>query len=178
MTTSWISIGGDALGASGFWQPTLGAEGEVTGDDAPGGEIPDEQTREARRSRLEAIFEASADGIIAATSDSIVTDWNPAAERVYGFSAAEIIGRPLSKIVPADGMEAWGELIARLLAGERVERLETERVRRDGNRIRVSLSLAPLHDLSGRVSGYSAIVRDGAAPGTYMLGRLRIRANR
>jgi two-component system, cell cycle sensor histidine kinase and response regulator CckA len=120
----------------------------------------DADVRDARLARLEAIVESSGDGIIGATAEGIVTDWNPSAERIYGYSAAEIVGRPLKEVVPAEGGEAWEALVARLRAGERIERFETERVRKDGKRIRVSLSLAPLHDKTGTMVGFSAIVRD------------------
>ena len=109
---------------------------------------------------LGAIVEGSHDAILAKDSEARITLWNPAAERLYGYSAAEAIGRPVGMIVPPERAGEELEILARVLRDERVEHYETERIRADGSRVAVSLSVAPLRDASGEVVGASTIARD------------------
>jgi PAS domain S-box-containing protein len=111
------------------------------------------------RSRLAAIVEASTDAIIASGLDGLVTDWNPAAERIYGYTADEAVGKNLV-VVPADRAAESPQLIARLLAGESIEQFDTERVRKDGTRFDVSLGFAPLRNADGTIHGVATFARD------------------
>ena len=110
--------------------------------------------------RLAAIVQASDDAIIGKTVDDVITAWNPAAERIFGFSAAEALGRPIALIIPDDRLAEEEELCARIARGEIVDRLETVRRAKDGRRIAVVLSVAPIQAPDGRVLGASAILRD------------------
>ena len=105
-----------------------------------------------------AIVSSSHDAIIAARIDGVVTAWNPAAERLYGYSAREAIGRPAS-MIDADGVQV-GEILARVRAGELIEDLEIPRRRKDGSIVEVAVSVSPVRDAEGRVIGMSASGRD------------------
>jgi len=114
----------------------------------------------AARQRLAAIVESSADAIVGETLDGVVTSWNPGAEAIFGYSAAEMIGQSLQRLVPAEQRADMAELLARVHRGERVAHFETERLCRDGRRITVSMSISPMVDASGRIVGVSRIARD------------------
>jgi PAS domain S-box-containing protein len=113
----------------------------------------------AARSRLATIVESSPDAIIGSTMDGLVTDWNPAAERIYGYTALEAIGKNLV-VVPADRAVDSPHLLSRLRAGETIEPFETERVRKDGTHFNVSLGYSPLRDADGTIHGVATFARD------------------
>ena len=114
----------------------------------------------ATRARLEALIRSSADAIVGETLDGIVTDWNPAAERLYGYSAAEVIGRPLRLLISPERAGETEKLLARARRGESIEGFETIRWTKDGRRIDVSLTISPVLNDAGQIIGTSAIVRD------------------
>jgi PAS domain S-box-containing protein len=109
---------------------------------------------------LAAIVESSDDAILSKDFDGIITSWNKGAERLYGYSPAEIVGKPISTLVPPEVEDDAPMLMARLRRGERIEHYETLRMDRDGRRLHVSLTISPLLDDSGRMVGASAIARD------------------
>jgi two-component system cell cycle sensor histidine kinase/response regulator CckA len=110
--------------------------------------------------RMAAIIESSHDAILGKTLDGIITSWNPAAERMYGYSSQEIIGKPVDIIVPADRDGEIKDILARIRDGESIEHLETIRVRKDGTAIPVSLTVSPIRDKDGAMVGSSTIARD------------------
>jgi PAS domain S-box-containing protein len=110
--------------------------------------------------RLAAIVESSSDAIYAVAADGTVETWNSAAERIYGYAAAEMAGEPVFRLVPPEGAGELRASLARVLEGERVEGSETVQLCRDGRRISVSLSLSPIRDAAGRVGFASLIARD------------------
>ncbi|MBV9174074.1 MAG: PAS domain S-box protein, partial [Chloroflexi bacterium] len=110
--------------------------------------------------RLVAIVDSSADEITGMTSGGLVTSWNPGAERLYGYTADERVGRPMTDIIPADQLDAYAAMIARVRQGERVPAWDTARLHKDGTRVDISLSLSPILDEAGSVRGVSAIGRD------------------
>jgi len=110
--------------------------------------------------RLAAIVESSDDAIVSKTLDGIVTSWNRAAEQMFGYSAAEAIGQSILLIIPPDRAAEEGEVLARVRAGQVVERFETVRRRKDGSLVNISLTVAPIRDRRGRVVGASKIARD------------------
>jgi PAS domain S-box-containing protein len=116
--------------------------------------------RDEAAARLAAIVEASGDAIVGLTLDGVVTAWNSAAERMYGYSAAEAIGQPGSLIVPPDRAGELTQALEQVRAGRPVARLDTVRRRKDGSPISIALSLSPIRDARGHVSGASAIARD------------------
>jgi two-component system sensor kinase FixL len=109
---------------------------------------------------LALIVEDSEDAIITKNLDGNVTSWNPAAERIFGYSAAEMIGQPLTKVFPEELIAEEEQILAKLRTGKSIRHYETVRVRKDGASINVSLSASPLRDSSGSVIGASKIVRD------------------
>jgi PAS domain S-box-containing protein/putative nucleotidyltransferase with HDIG domain len=115
---------------------------------------------EEQRTHLVAIVETSDDAIIGKTLEGIITSWNPGAQRLYGYSAEEAIGKPISMIIPPDHRDELPEILTRLMDGERVEHFETVRLRKDGRRVDVSITVSPIKDASGRVTGASSIGRD------------------
>jgi PAS domain S-box-containing protein len=120
----------------------------------------EKQRAEDEGRRLAAIVQSSDDAIIGKTLDGTITSWNPAAEQLYGWTAAEAVGRPIALLVPPDRREELAGTMDRLRRGERVQHHETVRVRRDGSRVDVSLTISPVRDASGRLVGVSKIARD------------------
>jgi two-component system sensor histidine kinase/response regulator len=110
--------------------------------------------------RLAAIVNSSDDAIIGKTLDGQILSWNPAAERIYGYTAAEAVGRPISMLVATGQHDELDGMLARLVAGESVGHFETIRRRKDGREIDVSLTLSPVHDHAGAIVGASTIARD------------------
>jgi diguanylate cyclase (GGDEF)-like protein/PAS domain S-box-containing protein len=107
-----------------------------------------------------AIVESTDDAIIATGLDGTILSWNPGAERMYGFSAREALGQRLSMIVPADSSGETARLLHAAARGERVDRLETVRSRRDGTRFEISLTVTGIRNATGRIVGVSLIARD------------------
>jgi two-component system, cell cycle sensor histidine kinase and response regulator CckA len=129
---------------------------------APPDGDPEHQRMLSSIRRFAAIVESSTDGIIGITLDGIITTWNSAAARIYGYAAAEAIGRSLTLLAPPDRVDELLGILARLQRGKRIEGLETVRLRKDGKPIWVSLSAAPFADATGALDGAAAsmIVRD------------------
>ena len=109
---------------------------------------------------MAAIVESSEDAIISGTLDGIITSWNPAAARMYGYSSAEIIGKPAAFLTPADRTTEIEAVLEQIKAGQHVEHLETKRVRKDGTVFPVSVTVSPIRDAEGAVIGTSVIHRD------------------
>ena len=109
---------------------------------------------------LASIVESSNDAIISKTLDGTIQSWNAAAEHLFGYSAAEAVGQHISLVIPAERLGEEEKIIASLRAGDRIEHFVTERVRSDGQRIIVSLTISPIKDENGEVIGASKIVRD------------------
>ncbi|HEU4870028.1 MAG TPA: PAS domain S-box protein, partial [Pyrinomonadaceae bacterium] len=107
-----------------------------------------------------AIVESSNDAIISKSLEGIIQSWNAAAERLFGFTAEEAVGQHISIVIPPDRLAEEDQIITSLKAGIRIEHFETERVRKDGQRLIVSLTISPIKDDSGNVVGASKIVRD------------------
>src|SRR5581483_1456228 len=123
-------------------------------------DITERRKAEVVRSRLAVIVESSEDAIYSKDVDGTITSWNRGAERLYGYAAEEVIGRPVAIIVPPDQPDELPGIMDRLRKGERVERYETVRVRKDGRRVEVSLSVSPMWDGSDRMLGASVIAQD------------------
>lgn len=118
------------------------------------------RSHHAARERLfSAAVESSDDAIVMQTLDAVITGWNPAAERLYGYSAEEAIGKPTSIIVPPDRRAHGKDYLGRIARGEPVERFETVRLRKDGAPVEISLSLSPIRGPSGEIIGASGSAR-------------------
>jgi PAS domain S-box-containing protein len=109
---------------------------------------------------LASIVDSSDDAIMAKTPEGVVTSWNRGAERIYGYTAEEIIGKSISVLTHAERPNEMIEILQKIRSGERVEHYETTRARKDGKAISVSLTVSPIHDASGVLVGVSSIARD------------------
>lgn len=123
-------------------------------------DVTDRKRAEHERAWLAAIVDSTDDAIISKTLDGIITSWNPAATRLYGYEPAEIIGKPITTIIPPELRAEETGILARLRCGERVDHFETTRVAKDGRRIDVSLTISPIRDEDGTIVGASKIARD------------------
>jgi PAS domain S-box-containing protein len=123
-------------------------------------DVTAERNAERDQAWLAAIVDSSSDAIVSKTLEGRITSWNPAATQLFGYSAAEAIGKPITLIIPPELHDEERQLLQRLRAGERVEHLETVRVDRSGRRVEVSLTVSPVRDRSGHIVGASKIARD------------------
>jgi PAS domain S-box-containing protein len=112
------------------------------------------------RARLAAIVESSDDAIIGKTLDAMITSWNGGAERLYGYTAEEAVGRSIALIVPADRTEELPAILQRIRDGQRVDPFETTRVRKDGTPIEVRVRVSPIRDSRGALVGAASIARE------------------
>jgi PAS domain S-box-containing protein len=112
------------------------------------------------RAHLAAIIESSEDAIVSKTLEGIVNSWNHAAERLFGWTAEEMIGQSILKVIPEDLHPEEGEILRRLRSGERLERYETTRVHKDGHLLEVSLTISPIRDRGGQIVGAAKIAHD------------------
>ena len=109
---------------------------------------------------LAAIIESADDAIITKTLDGVITSWNRGAERMFGYTADEVVGKSVTILIPQDHIDEEPDIIARLRAGERIEHYETVRVRKDGTLIEISLTVSPIRGSNNRIIGASKIARD------------------
>jgi PAS domain S-box-containing protein len=109
---------------------------------------------------LAAIIESADDAIISKTLDGIITSWNRGAERMFGYSAEEVIGESVTILIPSDYLDEEPEILRRIKAGERVEHYETVRRRKDGGLVDISLTVSPIKAADGTIIGASKIARD------------------
>ncbi|HYP01061.1 MAG TPA: PAS domain S-box protein [Pyrinomonadaceae bacterium] len=109
---------------------------------------------------LSAIIDSADDAIISKTLDGIITSWNKGAERIFGYTAEEVIGKPIHILIPADHPDEEPKILARLRAGQRIKHYETQRVRKDGSLVDISLTVSPIRRPDGKIIGASKIVHD------------------
>jgi PAS domain S-box-containing protein len=109
---------------------------------------------------LASIVESSDDAIVSKDLNGIVTSWNKAAERIFGYTAEEMIGQPIALLVPPERPDEESSILARLRRGERIDHYETVRVRKDGSRLHVSVTISPIRDPDGHIIGASKVARD------------------
>jgi PAS domain S-box-containing protein len=147
----WVAARGRGLYADNG--ATLGMIGVVQ-------DITERKHAEAIRSRLAAVVESSDDAIISKTLEGIVTTWNLGAQRMFGYTAEEVIGKSVTLLFPPDHIDEEPAILARLRRGERIEHYETIRRRKDGTLIDVSLTVSPIKDHTGHIIGASKIARD------------------
>jgi len=115
---------------------------------------------ERARAHLAAIVDSSEDGIIGKTLEGIVTSWNKGAERLFGYTAAEMIGQPITRLMPPEVQEEESQILAKIRRGERIERFDSVRIHKDGHRLNISLTISPVRDLSGAIVGAAKIAHD------------------
>ena len=140
--------------------PFVGADGKPRQYVAIRADITERKHVEERNSRLAAIVDSSDDAIISKTLDGKITAWNRGAEKLFGYSASEVVGLPALMLFPADRPNEESDILARIRHGESVEHFETVRIRKDGAKIDVSMTISPIRDNGGAIIGASKIARD------------------
>lgn len=123
-------------------------------------DISERKQAERAKGLMAAIVDSSDDAIISKGLDGVITSWNKAAERIYGYSAEEAVGQNITLIIPRDSRDEEATILERLRRGERIEHFETGRVSKDGKRVEISLTVSPVKDAGGRVIGASKVARD------------------
>jgi PAS domain S-box-containing protein len=140
--------------------PLRNPDGSVSGVCGIATDITERKILETASRRLAAIVESSGDAIIGKDLNGIVTSWNAGAARIFGYTAGEVLGKPVSILAAPDGTDEMAAILARVREGETVENLETRRRRKDGRVIDVALTVSPVRDASGAMVGASGIARD------------------
>jgi PAS domain S-box-containing protein len=115
---------------------------------------------EETTSLLAAIVDSSDDAIVSKTLEGIITSWNRGAEKVFGYSAAEVIGQPIMLIIPPERHGEEANVLAHIRRGEKIDHFETVRQTKDGRKINISLTVSPVRDAQGKIIGASKVARD------------------
>lgn len=123
-------------------------------------DITEKKKAEIGLRRLAAIVESSEDAIVSKTLNGIITSWNAAAEKMFGYSEDEIIGQPINILIPLSNQDEELRIISKIKAGEKIDHFETVRLRKDGSEITISLSISPIKNDKGQIIGASKIARD------------------
>jgi PAS domain S-box-containing protein len=123
-------------------------------------DITERKKAERVNGLLAAIVGSSGDAIVSKNLDGVITTWNKGAERIFGYSAEEAVGQPITLIIPHDRLEEETYILERLRQGERVEHFETVRIRKDGTPLHISVTISPVKDGDGRIIGASKVARD------------------
>jgi len=118
------------------------------------------RSEDDRAAWVAAIVDSSEDAIVSKTLDGLIMSWNGAAERIFGWPAAEAIGRPITILIPPERLPEEEDILARVRQGERLDHFETVRMRKDGTRFEISLTVSPIRNAKGEIIGASKVVRD------------------
>jgi len=151
---------GTILKVMPYPQPIFDSKGNVIGAVNMLLDITDKKRAEEINAKLAAIVQSSDDAIVGKTLEGIVTSWNNAAERMFGYTANEMIGQSILKIIPDERVHEEPKILERLRRGESIEHFETVRITKDGRRLNISLTISPIKDSKGNVIGASKIARD------------------
>jgi PAS domain S-box-containing protein len=138
----------------------LTIEGEVAGRVWNFRDVTEHHLAETTSHRLSAIVATSDDAIVGKDLNSLITSWNSGAERIFGFTAEEMIGKSIMRLIPQDRRDEEREILYRLRRGERIDHFETIRLAKDGRQLNVSVTISPIKDSNGRVVGASKVARD------------------
>jgi PAS domain S-box-containing protein len=152
--------GGSRVTVSVHIDPIRDENGAIVGVVNFFDDITERKRAEDVQRRLAAIVESSDDGIVSKDLNGIITSWNAGAQQIFGFAPEEAIGQAITLIIPAELQHEEKQILSRLRNGERIDHYETIRVKKDGSRLHVSLTISPLRNSEGRVVGASKIVRD------------------
>jgi PAS domain S-box-containing protein len=158
--TQLLRKGGQRIEISAAVSPIRDVDGHFIGSALVARDTDAQNCELAAQARLAAIVESSDDAIIAKDLNGVVTDWNAVAERMFGYTADEIVGRSILTIIPPELQHEEPVILGKIRAGERIEHYETYRVNKAGERVDVSLSLSPIFSALGQVVGASKIARD------------------
>jgi PAS domain S-box-containing protein len=142
------------------YQPIRNATGKVTGIFVDGVDVTDRASADLMAQRLASIVESSDDAIISKDLNGTILSWNAGAERLFGYTADEVIGRPITILIPAELQNEEPRILERIARGERVAHYETIRQRKDRSTIPISLTVSPVRDSSGKIVAASKVARD------------------
>jgi PAS domain S-box-containing protein len=151
---------GQRLTAMAHASPVIDESGRLLGGVNILVDITDRKRADESQALLAAIVESSDDAIISKTLEGRILSWNAGAERLFGYTAPEAIGQPISLIIPPEMLDEEGMILERLRGGERVEHFETVRMSKEGRRLDISLTISPVRDSAGRVVAASKVARD------------------
>jgi PAS domain S-box-containing protein len=140
--------------------PVRDAQGAIIGASKVARDVTERRQSAELRARLAAIVDCSDDAIVSKTLEGIITSWNRGAQGLFGYTAAEAVGQHISLIIPKDRMAEEDDVLARLRRGERIDHFETVRQAKDGRQLYISLTVSPLRDAEGNVTGASKVARD------------------
>jgi PAS domain S-box-containing protein len=140
--------------------PIPDSSGKVAGMVLVFRDVSEEKRAEAERARLAAIVDSSDDAIISKTLQGIVTSWNKGAQRIFGYTADEVVGKPITMLFPLDRLHEEVDILAKLSRGEHIDHYETIRVRKSGEHFPISVTVSPIRDSSGHIIGASKIAQD------------------
>jgi PAS domain S-box-containing protein len=155
-----VAKDGHRLHVSLTVSPVRDASGRIVGASKIARDVTQQRESDRARGTLAAIVESSDDAIVSKDLNGIVTSWNRGAERLFGWTAAEMIGSSILRVIPPELHEEEYRILSRIRAGERFEHFDTVRVAKDGRRIEASITISPVRDALGNVIGASKIARD------------------
>jgi len=158
--TALIAKDGSETSIEDSAAPIRDANGKIVGAVMVFHDVTERRKLEAVHSRLAAVVEFSDDAIVSKTLEGIITTWNTGAERMFGYAAPEVIGKPVSILIPSNRAHEEVRILERLGKGETILPFETVRIRKDGTPLTVSLTVSPIKDASGAIIGASKIARD------------------
>jgi PAS domain S-box-containing protein len=151
---------GSKITVSTRWVAERDARGNITAVLESNRDIGEVKRAQEAQNRLAAIVESSDDAIVSKNLDGVITSWNKAAERMFGYTAEEAIGENITLIIPPDRLDEEVDILARIRVGERVDHFETVRKRKDGTLFDIAVTISPVKDSTGRIIGASKVGRD------------------
>lgn len=140
--------------------PILDEKGKVIGGSQIARDVSERRRADSIAYHFAAIVESSQDAVVSKNLEGVIQSWNAAAERMFGYKAEEIIGRPVLVLIPADRQHEEAEILRRIRSGERIDHFETVRQHKDGRLLDISLTISPVKDKDGQIIGASKIARD------------------
>jgi PAS domain S-box-containing protein len=159
--TTRLRKDGSTINVSMTMSPIRGPKGTIVGTSTVARDITERKKTDTVMAEMAAIVDSSNDAIVGKTLEGVVTTWNRGAEHVYGYTAAEMVGRSVSVLLPPDRPDEVREIIAGMISNNaRTDHFETQRVRKDGRLIDVSLTVSPIRDSDGTIVGASSVARD------------------
>jgi PAS domain S-box-containing protein len=156
------------------YTPDLGERGQIDGFIASIVDITDQQRARDARALIGSIVESSVDAIVTKDLNGTITSWNATAQQLFGYSADEMIGKPIRMLIPADRQAEEDDILSRLRQGERIEHFETIRIAKDGRLLNLSVTISPLRNAAGTIIGASKIARDISGAKAAEAERLRL----
>ncbi len=158
--TTWVRKDGGNVPVSVIVYPVRNETGDVIGASKIVRDLSERERSDESRFRLAAIVDSADDAIISKDLNGIVTSWNRGAQRMFGFTAEEMVGQSILRLIPDELQYEEDEILRKLRAGDRIDHYETTRRKKNGERIDVSVTISPIRDGAGRVTGASKIARD------------------